>query len=461
MTISFGTSGWRGIIADDFTQANVRLCTQALADQLHAQGQTSGTVLVGYDTRFMGRQFALSACGVLQANGFDVALANAPVPTPAVGWNVVNTKSLAGICFTASHNPPEYQGYKIITPWGGIMGSAETADLTKRAQTIKPENIKYQDPTPAVFDFQTPYIDHLFALLGPAAKPLRILVNPMHGTTAHYLPALLTRQGHHVTTINTTQDPLFGGLQPDPAPHNLADMVSQLKAGTYDLGLATDADGDRFGILDPDGTVLNPNDVLALLLNHTPPGPQKAVGLALVTADIVRAAAAHQGLEVVETAVGFKHLGALMATHKTYLGLEESSGFAWSAHLPDKDGTLACALFAQLVSTTGKTPNTLKADLYQTLGPNTYERLDLKLPNPHKERLMAHLKTTTPTTIAGATLGELVTTDGLKFILSDGRWLALRPSGTEPLVRIYLNAPTAEGLAQLKATAQHWVQQTA
>lgn len=456
--ISFGTAGWRGIIADDFTMAGVRCCARALADELTAQGKMGGLVLVGYDSRFMGRTFARHAAAVLQAAGYDVGLSPQPVTTPVLGHAVVREKALAGVCFTASHNPPEYQGFKIIDHWGGLMGTDMTNSIAARANKLQAFDIPLDDTPVAALDMLSPYIDSLANLLGAPERRLNILVDPMYGPSASVLPAVLRKLGHNVTTTRDTFDPLFGGIQPDPRPESLEPTSLKLANGHYDLGLATDADGDRFGILDATGELLSPNDVLALLIEEVARrgGAPKGVGMGLVAASLVRKAAKNCGFEVLETPVGFKHLGRLIADGKSCCGVEESSGFAWGAHLPDKDGALACGLFAALCARTGKSPAALRADLYDRLGQGAFTRLDLRLSESHKNRLMDSLKTTPPTAMGSLAVTGVNRMDGVKLELP-GAFMAFRASGTEPLVRVYIDAPDKGVLGALEAAARAFV----
>jgi phosphoglucomutase len=459
MAIKFGTSGWRGIIADDFTFANVRLCAQALADRLNANGKAKGQVYVGFDTRFLGREFAQAAAGVLTANGFDVFMADAPVPTPAVDAAVLHNKAVAGICFTASHNPPTYNGFKYIASWGGIARNDETDDLTKRVAALSADRVHSVATPVDVYDFRTPYLDQLARLVGSARQGLRILVNPMHGTAAAYLPELLTRLGHTVEVMNADHDPYFGGIQPDPAEANLKDMSARMLAGGFDLGLCADADGDRFGVVDVDGAYLAPNDVLALLIDYWAPrtaGP-RAMAMSLVAGTIVERAGRAHGLTVHKTPVGFKYPGKMMAEGKVVLACEESSGFAWTPHLPDKDGILACAMVAALVADAGRTVGELKRALYDRLGHRSSRRLDLRIVDSQKSTLLEKLRNTPPKAFAGLDVAHVDQSDGVRLDLTGESWVAFRASGTEPLVRVYMDAENEQALNHLQREVEDYI----
>lgn len=449
--IVFGTSGWRGILADEFTVANVRLCTQALADYLTDRGDKGRLVVLGHDTRFMGPQFAKIAGQVLLANGFRVLLQKGALPTPALDHAVLSHQAAAGICFTASHNPPSYQGFKVIDQWGGIALPEMTNDLTDRVSRLTAASVKSVDKDIELVDFTAAYLDSLEGLIGKAEKPLNILFNAMHGTSAVLMPELLRRLGHKVEVMRANQDPYFGHIQPDPTADTLADMRGCMAKGGYDLGLATDADGDRFGVLSASGEYVNANDVLALLVTEVAAdeGPQ-AIAMAEVTSQLVAMAAESVGLGVVHTPVGFKYLGSELASGNVRCACEESSGFAWLPHVPDKDGLMACALVARLVARAGKDVLTLRDELYARIGRRWYQRLDVALPQEDKLRLMNGLKTTPPQQFGGLAVQNVSLRDGVRLTLAGRNFVSFRASGTEPLVRVYMDATDAKALGGLQ-----------
>ncbi len=455
--IKFGTAGWRGIIADDFTLSNVQKCTQALANHL-LKTNKSGKIIIAHDRRVMGRKFAEAAASVIYANGFTPILIKGNTPTPVSGFAVKHLNAIAGINFTASHNPPEYQGFKYITSWGGLASSKETNSIE---QELKSSQVKTTDSNFEEADISDAYLNALTSVLPQTDRKLSILVNPMFGTSAHYLPRLLKSLGHRVTTMQMEQDPLFGGISPDPQEKNLKNMQDMLKKGNFDLGLATDADADRFGVLDAEGSFLHPNDVLALLVDNlaTTLSP-KAIGMAHVTGSIVEKTAELHSIKLIKTAVGFKNLGALMQEGKTALGCEESSGFAWGEHLNDKDGIAATSLMAQILSNSGASLKELKEDLYKRVGQKFSHRLDLRLTEEGKEKLISTLKTTKIQSFDNTEIIEEDRLDAQRFVLNDGRWIAFRPSGTEPIVRVYMDAYSEESLSKLMQSAQDFIQKT-
>ncbi len=462
MSIKFGTAGWRGIIAKDFTFENVQKCTQALCNHLKkAKAQHSGDVIIAHDSRFMGNNFAKSAAYVLKANGFNPIILKGNTPTPVAGFAVKTLKAIAGINFTASHNPPEYQGFKYITSWGGLASSQETTAIEAELEAVTKINCA-DEYTVSETDVTEAYLSHLKSILPPTEKPLNILVNPMFGTSASFLPQLLTTLGHQVSTMQMEQDPLFGGISPDPQAKNLINMQQKLKEGLFDLGLATDADADRFGVLTEKGDFVQPNDVLAYLVDKLAPSlhPQ-AIGMAHVTGSIVERVALAHNLALIKTPVGFKNLGALMQEGKTALGCEESSGFAWNRHVNDKDGIVTTALIAQLLSQNDAKPLTdeLKA-LYNKYGQQHSLRLDLRLTAEDKNKLMKQLKDQGLKELDNCQILDKEDIDALKFILEDGRWVAFRPSGTEPLVRVYMDANSLESLESLKTSVEEFIKNT-
>lgn len=457
MSIKFGTAGWRGIIAQDFTFENVQKCAQALANHL-LKSKITGKIVIAHDSRFMGRKFAEAAASVMQANGFTPLIISGNTPTPVAGFAVKHLNAIGGINFTASHNPPEYQGFKYITSWGGLASSAETSSIEQELASVQ---VKTVEPTIEEIDVTDAFLSSLLKVLPQTQRKLSILVNPMFGTAAEYLPALLEKLGHNVTTMQMAQDPLFGGISPDPQEKNLTNMQDMLKEGNFDLGLATDADADRFGVLDAEGNFFHPNDVLALLvdaLSHDL--SPKAIGMAHVTGSIVERTAQINNIEVIKTAVGFKNLGALMQEGKTALGCEESSGFAWGSHLNDKDGIAATALMAQILSNQENDLKTLRQDLYTKVGEKFSTRLDLRLTESGKTKLIETLQTNAPKSFDNSNVEEEDRLDAQRFVLEDGRWIAFRPSGTEPLVRVYMDAPSAESLNDLQQFAQEFIQKT-
>lgn len=465
-TVVFGTSGWRGIIADDFTFDNVKRCTQALADHLLNRNITKGIerkVVIGHDCRFLGEEFARMAAAVMEAAGFEVVLAKGAVPTPCLDHAVLRLKAQAGICFTASHNPPVYQGFKVIDTWGGMALPDVTEDISQRLADLQNTPNVQEDNLPAPVDITTLYLTDLVSLLGganSAKRKLRILVNPMHGASCKVLPKLLRTLGHHVEEMRNQPDPYFGGIQPDPRGDTLTDMKELLAADHYDIGLCTDADGDRFGVMSGEGEYYDPNQVLGVLLQAACQMAKKqpsAIAMAHVTSDFVARVAKHLGLMVHKTPVGFKHLGQKMAAGEADFACEESSGFAWADHVPDKDGLVACGLLAQFIASQNSSFYELYTALAKQVGPCHFKRLDLRLKPAQKERLLSQLSPDHIQQVFGREVASVDDQDGKRFIFRDGSFVGMRPSGTEPLLRIYIDAQSGEQCQTFVQKAQAWV----
>jgi len=351
--IRFGTSGWRGIIADDFTFARVRVVTQAIAEHLIAQGLKEKGVIVGYDTRFLSERFALEAARVLAAAGIRAILSNRDVPTPVVSYEIIRRKAAGGINFTASHNPPEYSGLKFSPAWGGPALPETTKDIEARANALLEKNSIAAMPAAEArdkglleeADLRRSYLDDIRKKIDTDVirkAKLKVAVDLLYGTGRGYLDGLLQDSGCAVTAVHDHRDPLFGGRSPEPSEENLAELAAVMQKGRYDLGLAVDGDADRFGILDADGTYVNPNQVLALLLDYVcrTRGWKGGAARSIATSHIIDAAAKKHGIEVYETGVGFKYIGDLLVQGKIIFGGEESAGMTIKDHVPEKDGVL-------------------------------------------------------------------------------------------------------------------------
>ena len=393
MTIKFGTSGWRGIIARDFTFDNVRLATQGIAEHLKSEVQSpkSKVVILGYDTRFLGREFSLAAAEVLAANGLEPLLCNRDTPTPVIAHNIRHRKAIGGINMTASHNPAEYQGLKFSTSNGApatpeVTGQVEAniVKLQAAGWSFKGAVIgTYQCPT---FDPQPAYFKQLHKLVEfdvlKKAK-LKVAVDLSYGTGHGYLDTLLESVGAKVTVFHNELNPLFGGHHPEPNAANMAGVSKFVRSGKAHIGLGLDGDADRFGIVDKDGTWLTPNQVLTLSLYHLKKnrGWTGAVVRTVPSSHQVDAVAELFGVKVYETPVGFKYIGALMESEPIIVGGEESGGLSVKGHVPEKDGILACLLMAELVATEKKSLGQILKELSKQIGEFLHR--------PHQRRLCA------------------------------------------------------------------------
>ncbi len=468
--ISFGTSGWRGILCEDFTMDNVRVVTQAIADHLRAAGLHEKGVVVGYDARFMGRNFARETVRVLAGAGIKSFLCDRDTPTPVIAFEILKRKAAGGINFTASHNPFDYNGLKFSPAWGGPALPETTRDIEVRANAMlgeicfkeMPLNRAYDaalvediDPRDDYFAALRRLVD--FSAIGSAG--LKIALNPLYGTARGYLDTLLREAGVDAVVINDHPDPYFGGYPPEPAESNIGDFITLVKSDPdIRLGLATDGDADRYGILDADGSYIEPNYVLALLTDYFVRRRKEkgAVARSVATSHLIDAVARHHGLEVLETPVGFKFIGEFIRDGRIMVGGEESAGLTVGGHVPDKDGILACLLVAEMVAVEGKTLRELLADLYRRVGEVHTRRVNLRL-SSELEEAVAEKLANPPAQIGGRTIERIVTIDGSKYLFGDGSWMLFRKSGTEPVVRIYGEAASAAELDRLMEAASAFV----
>jgi len=471
MSIKFGTSGWRGLIARDFTFDNVRLASQGIADYLKSERQNPNSeiakrkpiVVLGYDTRFLGREFSLAAAEVLAANGLTPLLCNRDTPTPVIAHNIRVRKAIGGINMTASHNPADYQGLKFSTNNGAPAHpevtrqiEANIASLAARSWTFKGAVIgTYQcrtfDPQPAYFK----QIARLVDLANIRKAKLKVAVELMYGTGRGYLDALLEKAGASVTRFHNELNPLFGGRHPEPDAGGMAEVSQFVRRGKAQLGLGLDGDADRFGIVDQDGTWLTPNQILAMALYHLKKnrGWTGAVVRTVPTSHQVDAVAGLFGVKVHETPVGFKYIGALMESEPIIVGGEESGGLSVKGHVPEKDGILACLLMAELVATERKSLGQILRELVKQTGEFHTDRINVPVQAESKNALLARLGSGLQR-IGTFKVEKLITTDGYKFLLPGGEWVAFRASGTEPLFRCYIEAKSALQLKKLRAACR-------
>jgi phosphoglucomutase len=468
--IRFGTSGWRGVLAEDFTFPNARLVTQAIADHLRAEGSAGRGVVVGYDTRFMSEAFAETAAGVMAASGIPCFLAERDTPTPVVSHAIRAGRRAGGINVTASHNPPFYNGLKFSPSSGGPAPTAVTDAIETRINAMDPDAVK-SIPLPAArekglvvdFDPSRDYLGHVNGLIDREAlrrARLKVVVDAMWGTGRGYLDAILKEHGVEVEVLHAFRDPYFGGHRPEPSGEFLHELSDRVRAGGAHLGLAMDADADRFGVVDDEGRYREANEILPLLLDYLirTRGWPGGVARSVATTHLIDRVAAHHCRPVYETKVGFKYLGEYIQRDSVVMVGEESEGFSMKGHLPEKDGILACLLVAEMVASTGKGIPELLGDLFSTVGPCRTMRLNLSLEPSAKARLLERLQSPPPLFADRPVVGH-VTLDGHKYILEDGSWVCFRPSGTEPVVRFYMEAPTEEGLAMLKTAGEKLIRE--
>ena len=463
--IKFGTSGWRAVMADEFTMANVRRAVTGIARYVASQKAKGARIIVGRDPRFLGETFCSMAAEILSAQGITPLVVAEPAPTPAFAHAVVHNKADGVINFTASHNPPEYNGIKFSTPDGcpalpevtkkieAEIVAADNAPSAKAASTASPAS-ESLDPKPAYLKRLGEIID----LEGIRKAGLKVAFDPMWGAARGYSDELLRTAGVQVATVHDYRDVLFGGHAPEPDDHLLEDLRKKMRESGAQIGIATDGDADRFGIVDADGTFLQPNYVIALLFDYLVEsrGWKNGVAKSVATTNLINALAQAHGVELHETPVGFKYIGELIMQDKIAIGGEESAGLSIRHHVPEKDGLLAGLLCCEAVAKRGKSLGEQLKAISNQVGSFYPERQNFRLTPEVKAKFTEKLKSD-PREFCGHTVSEVNRKDGLKLVFSDGSWVCYRLSGTEPVVRVYTEARSERGLEKLSTAAKNWI----
>jgi len=465
MPIHFGTDGWRGVISDTFTFHNLRLITQAIADAVASEEWLNGAysgpkpdstrMVVGFDTRFLSDRYAAEAARVLAANGFKVYLTTADVPTPAVSYSVRHLGAIAGIMITASHNAPRYNGVKLKATYGG----SAIGEQCRRVEVYLNDNesrgrgpnlmdfdqarasglIERFNPTPAYYDHVRSLID--FDII--ADNPQIMVVDSMFGSGRGQIKGILQGTGCEVAEIRGEMNPGFGGIHPEPIYSNLGALAGAIASGQGQVGLALDGDGDRIGAMDGRGNYVDPHRIMALSLKYLVE-QRKLSGKVLKTVSttqMINRLAKKYGLEVIETPVGFNHIADWMLRDDVLIGGEESGGISFKGHIPEGDGVLMGLLLTEMIAANDVPLEEMIIELLNEVGPAHYQRVDLRLTKPiSKDRMVERLADSAPDSIGGVKIDEVSTMDGAKYILADDSWLLIRPSGTEPVLRVYAEA---------------------
>ncbi len=460
--IKFGTSGWRAVIADEFTLANVRRAVTGIAKYVAAQGGQP-TVLVGRDPRFLGEMLVAEAANVLAEHGVKPLVIPEAAPTPAIAYAVRQHKTSGAINFTASHNPPEYNGIKFSTPDGApalpeVTGKIE-AEIKALGERV-PERPRGQDKFEEV-DVKPAYLKRIAELVNLDAikkAGLKVVFDPFWGAARGYSSDLLRKHGVSVETVHDYRDVLFGGHAPEPDGELLDACREKMKATGAAIGIATDGDADRFGIVDRDGTFIQPNYIIALLFDYLVEtrGWRNGVAKSVATTNLVNALADHYGIELHETPVGFKYIGELINKDAIVIGGEESAGLTIRGHVPEKDGVLAGLLAAEMVAVRGKSLGEQLEALFAKVGSYYPMRENFRLTPEVKAGFVEKIKHD-PAEVGGRKVTGVVRTDGLKLLLEDGSWVCYRLSGTEPVVRVYTEARRENDLKPLSDAAKAWV----
>ena len=460
LPIKFGTDGWRGVIADTFTFENVRYAAQATADYLKTVEGAEPAVFVGFDVRFQSKNFARAAAEVLAGNGLRVVMMDRPFTTPYVSFEVRRRKFAGGVMITASHNPPEFNGFKVKAHFGGSATPAITAKIERNLGN-EPRVGSYAESPIGPEKY---YFDHLKSLVDwdrISKSKLKIVVDSMHGCGGYILEELLRDTSCTVQTIRGNPDPLFGGINPEPMMPQLEPLGEAVRKSGSDVGLATDGDADRLGIVDETGQYVNTLQTLSLLLLHTyrNKGWRGAVARTYSQSLLVPRITSKFGLQLYECPIGFKNIGELMLENEILIGGEESGGIGLSRHLPERDGIFINLLFLDLLAASGKSCTQLIREMWNEFGEFHYGRRDLHIPIEAGQAVIEKWKTAAPATFAGRRVQEIGKLDGVKVFLEKESWILFRQSGTEPLLRVYCEAPTEQAVAEIMSSGLKFVEQ--
>ena len=467
--IKFGTSGWRAVMAEEFTFANVQRAVHGIARYVASQKSNEARVrvIVGRDPRFLGESFCATAADILSSHGITPLVIAEPAPTPTISYAILQSKADGAINFTASHNPPEYNGIKFSTPDGAPALpevtqaiEREVAVFDANPQTPHTTNAEAQSLSQTI-DPRRMYLSRLREIvdLDVIKKAgIKIAFDPMWGAARGYSDAFLRVAGVTVATVHDVRDVLFGGHAPEPDDHLLEDLRRQMREIGAAIGIATDGDADRFGIVDDDGTYLQPNYIIALLFDYLVEtrGWKNGVGKSVATTNLINALAEKHGIELHETPVGFKYIGELIKQDKILIGGEESAGLSIRKHVPEKDGVLAGLLCSEMVARRGASLGKQLRDLFAKVGSFYPLRENFRLTAEVKQKFTEKLRQD-PSEFCGIKVAQAVRIDGLKLVLADGSWVCYRLSGTEPVVRVYSEACSREDLAKLSAAAKAWI----
>jgi len=463
--IKFGTSGWRAVMAEEFTFANVHRAVHGIARYVSSQKPNGAKVIVGRDPRFLGESFCATAADILSSYGITPLVIAEPTPTPTISFAVIQSKADGAINFTASHNPPQYNGIKFSTPDGAPalpeVTKAIESEIAALVNDANPQTAETRKAQSQAIDPRRMYLSRLREIVDlDVIKKAgsKIAFDPMWGAARGYSDAFLREAGVTVATVHDTRDVLFGGHAPEPDDHLLEDLRHKMREIGAAIGIATDGDADRFGIVDEDGTFLQPNYIIALLFDYLVEtrGWRNGVGKSVATTNLINALAEKHKIELHETPVGFKYIGELIKQDKILIGGEESAGLSIRKHVPEKDGVLAGLLCCEMVARRGVSLGKQLGGLFAKVGSFYPLRENFRLTAEVKQKFTEKLRSD-PSEFHGIKVAQVVRTDGLKLVLADGSWVCYRLSGTEPVVRVYSEARSREDLAKLSAAAKAWI----
>jgi phosphoglucomutase len=459
--IKFGTSGWRGIISDTFTFANVELAAHAIAQYLNENPPAGAErrLIIGHDTRFLSREFAVRCAEIIAAYGFEAWLTDRDAPTPVISHCLRLHRCSGAINITASHNPPQYNGLKFNGANGAPCSPEVAKGIEEKAEELaeKRSTLNVQRATFKVFNPMPEYVAQLRTLIDFKAlkrKPKKAVADLMFGTGRGYLDTLLVKSGWKVDALHGELNPLFGNGHPEPIKENMGELLAHLKKSKAALGLGLDPDADRFAVVDSDGTFIGANDILVLSLYHLVKNRHwtGSVVRTVATSHLVDEVAKMFGVPVRETPVGFKYIGAVMESEPVIVGGEESGGLSVKGHVPEKDGILACLLMCELVAYEGKPLKRILAEIMAKTATILSDRINLRVTPQRKDELLQKFAAGL-SEFGGRKVKDMVTIDGYKFLLEDGSWVMFRASGTEPVFRCYLEGKTKKQLATYRNAA--------
>lgn len=461
--IRFGTDGWRAVIADEFTFENVRRVAIALVETLDDLG-IAGPVAVGYDTRFLSGTFAREFGGVLAAHGHEVWLASRPIPTPCLSYATYRFGLACGVMITASHNPPEYNGIKVKARFGGTA-PAEFMDAIQSRLERAPRHRTGRIAAVRLFDPVPKYLSRLRELaVGGAISGMHatVVVDPMHGASRGLWHALLDGTAIRIHEVRGDDNPGFGGIGPEPIESNLGILAEAVRSTEADIGIATDGDGDRLGVVDHLGHYVDSHRVFGVLLKQLAEaeGEGHVVVKTVSTTDMIEKLAGPRGMEVVVTPVGFKHIAPVFMKGDVLMGGEESGGFCFRDHLPERDGLLSGLMVLSAMASTGRPLAEMVGGLFDEVGTHCYARLDRRVSGDVCGTLQKVCETP-PDCLAGLRVEEVTNMDGTKLRMNNGAWLLMRASGTEPIVRLYAEAAEPQTLRNLLHAGENLIPECA
>jgi phosphoglucomutase len=462
--IKFGTSGWRAVMADEFTFANVKRAVNGIAGYVTSQRAKGAKIIVGRDPRFLGETLCSMAADILSSYNITPVVIAEPAPTPAISYSVIKSEADGAINFTASHNPPEYNGIKFSTSDGAPALPEITKAIESGIAAFDANPGERNKPKPDLrqsIDPKSVYLSRLREIVDSKAikkSGIKIAFDPMWGAARGYSDTFLSEAGVAVATVHDYRDVLFGGHAPEPDDHLLEELRKKMREIGASIGIATDGDADRFGIVDEDGTFIQPNYVIALLFDYLVEtrGWNNGVGKSVATTNLINAIAEKHKIEIHETPVGFKYIGELIKQDKILIGGEESAGLSIRQHVPEKDGVLAGLLCCEMVARRGASLGKQLQDLFAQVGSFYPLRQNFHLTPEVKQKFTEKLRRD-PSEFDGTKVARAVRTDGLKLVLADGSWVCYRLSGTEPVVRVYSEARSEKDLAKLSEAAKAWI----